>query len=241
MTVDWRRQRTLVIAPHPDDEVIGCGGLISRIKREGGEVHVMYMAVDTIDEYSAAGRSTSQQKLAELDRVAQYLAFDSFTVVDVDKGSTLRLDGVDRARLVDLLERRLAGRPSIPELEPTVVLAPEITSYNQDHEAITRAVLTALRPGQPARRHQPALVLTYEQVADFWSGAAVPAAQRNVFVELTADDVDTKLAALGMYASQSRPHPHTRSEEALSGLAAVRGAQSGYAWAEAFHCLRLRA
>ncbi|PKV79526.1 LmbE family N-acetylglucosaminyl deacetylase [Nocardia fluminea] len=238
--IDWGAQRALVIAPHPDDEVIGCGGLISRIKREGGQVHVLYAVVDDLIEYSKAGHSSTAQRLAEITRVAEFFPLDAWQPGLVGQGATLRLDTMAQTEIVDLLEGRPTHQMALPVLRPTVVLSPEITSYNQDHAAIARATLTALRPGPDASRWQPPLVLAYEEPADGWSGATVAAASRNFFVELTADDLDRKIAALKLHGSQWREHPHTRSEDALRGLAAVRGAQSGFAYAEAFACLRWR-
>ncbi|MGV9822972.1 PIG-L deacetylase family protein [Nocardia xishanensis] len=235
----WGEQRVLVIAPHPDDEVIGCGGLISRVKREGGQVHVLYVAVDDLAEYSPAGRSTIEQRMAEIEQVAKFLSLDSRHVARVGERATLGLDTVARAEIVGLLEGHPSHQVALSTLRPTVVVAPEITSFNQDHQAIGQAVLTALRPGSQGR-HQPSLVLAYEQVADLWSGAAVEPKSRNFFVELDDTDVDRKIAALRLHTSQWREHPHTRSEQALRGLAAVRGAHSGVRYAEAFHCLRWR-
>ena len=59
MTVDWSRQRVLVLAPHPDDEVLGCGGLMSRVKDAGGEVYVHFLTVGDTADFSAAGLSTA--------------------------------------------------------------------------------------------------------------------------------------------------------------------------------------
>jgi LmbE family N-acetylglucosaminyl deacetylase len=238
--IDWSVQRLLVIAPHPDDEVIGCGGLISRVKRQGGEVCVLYVAVDDLTEYSSSGHSTAEQRLREITEVSRLLALDGWHVAEIGAGATLRLDVMPRSVLVELIEGRPGDRLSLSGMRPTVLAIPEITSYNQDHQAVARAALTALRPGPAVSRYQPSLVLEYEEVADFWSGAAVAAAARNVFVELTAADLDAKIAALKLHASQWREHPHTRSEQALRGLAAARGASSGVPYAEAFSCLRWR-
>jgi LmbE family N-acetylglucosaminyl deacetylase len=119
-----------------------------------------------------------------------------------------------------------------------VVLAPDPASYNQDHAAVADAVVSALRPGPESFRHQPSLVLGYEEVGDCW-GSRRPA-DRDVFIELTDVDLDRKIAALALHESQWREHPHTRSEKALRALAVLRGAQSGFGYAEAFRCWRWR-
>ena len=237
MTVDWSRQRVLIVAPHPDDELIGCGALIRRIKREGGEVHVLYMTVADTADFSSTGISTEEERLAEIDRSARFIGIDSYDVALPGWQNHLRLDTIPRQQLVAIFERR-DSQLSITGLRPTAIIFTDATSYNQDHQAVARAAVTALRPGPDEFRHQPSLVLTYEEVADGWSGDQVPG--RNFFAGVEPDDVDQKIAALRLQASQWREHPHTRSEQALRGLALVRGAQCGLPCAEAFRCLRWR-
>lgn len=139
MVTDWGGVRALVIAPHADDEVIGCGGLISRIKRAGGQVHVLYLSVDGLTEYSAAGGSSTRQRLSEIQQVARFLSLDSWHVARIGEEATLRLDTSPRAELVSLLEGRPPHPVALPVLRPDVVLIPEVTSYNQDHHAVARA------------------------------------------------------------------------------------------------------
>lgn len=232
----WSNQRVLMIAPHPDDEVIGCGGLISRVKRAGGEVYVLFMTVGETADVSDAGRSTAAERLLEVEQVADFLGFDGHHVAFPGDQYHLRLDAVPRLRLVSMIERDSVV--SIAALEPTVVLLPHGSSYNQDHRRTAQAAITALRPTDATVRHQPDLVLAYEQVADGWTTDPLPPPA--VFVELTDADLEQKIKALSLYASQHREHPSSRSGAALRSLAVVRGAQAGMPLAEAFHCLRMR-
>ncbi|WP_167490931.1 PIG-L deacetylase family protein [Nocardia terpenica] len=236
--IDWARHRVLVIAPHPDDEAIGCGGLLSRITHAGGRAFVLWMTIADIRDYSAAGLSTSDQRYHELRAAAEFWPLTGWHLARPGTDN-LRLDTVARHDLVDLIER---GDHSVTlsELRPTVVAIPDPTSYNQDHAAVAAAALTALRPGPGLYRHQPELVLTYEQVGDCWNGQSHTSTP-TFFVELTPADLDRKIAGLRLHESQWRDHPHTRSETAIRGLAALRGAQTGVDSAEAYRCLRLRA
>lgn len=236
MQVDWSEQRLLIVAPHPDDEVIGCGGLINRVKREHGEVFVQFMTVgDTVD-FSAAGRSTVGERTHEIKQVAEYLGFDDYHIAFSGDEYHLRLDLLPQVALVSLLER--TSPLSITALRPSVVLFPQLTSYNQDHRAAAQATMTALRPAAQALKHQPDVVLVYEHVADQWN--TVSASPPNTFVGLTEADVGTKMAALSLYASQCRESPNPRCDQALRSLAGFRGGQSGFDFAEAFHCVRWR-
>ncbi|MFQ6226292.1 PIG-L family deacetylase [Nocardia sp. NPDC002869] len=125
--IDWRQQRVLVIAAHPDDEAIGCDGLISRVKREGGQVHMLHVAIDDLVEYSPAGGSTARQRWAEIEQVAEFLSLDGWHAARIGERRTLRLDALPRAELVDLLEGRPEHGVALPVLRPTVVVAPEVT------------------------------------------------------------------------------------------------------------------
>lgn len=232
--IEWADQRLLVIAPHPDDELLGCGALINRVKRSGGQVFVLFLTVGDTRDYSAAGHSTMGEREREIDDVVKLLGIDGHHLALPGEEYHLRLDALPRQRLIDVIERD--GPLSIAEVRPTVVAIPDLTSYNQDHRAVADAAVTALRPGPADDRHQPAAVLMYEEVADGWSAEAVP--PRDFHVAVDPVDLDRKIEGLRRYASQWRAHPHTRSEKALRALAAVRGVQCGADLAEAFHCLR---
>jgi LmbE family N-acetylglucosaminyl deacetylase len=232
--VDWSGQRLLVVAPHPDDELLGCGGLINLVKRSGGQVFVLFVTVGDTRDLSSAGLSTGREREDEIQQVAKLFDLDGIDLALPGDEYHLRLDGLPQQRLIDLIER---GSPlSVSQVRPSVVALPELSSYNQDHRSVAHAAITALRPGPAQERHQPALVMMYEEVADGWSGAAI--SPRNLYVGIEPADLDRKIEGLRCYASQWRTHPHTRSEEAIRALAAVRGVQCGRPLAEAFNCLR---
>ncbi|MFE3757923.1 PIG-L deacetylase family protein [Nocardia tengchongensis] len=236
--MDWAQQRVLIIAPHPDDEAIGCGGLISRVTREGGEVFVLWLTIADIRDFSQEGRSTAQQRRHEMQAAHTFWPLRGSHLALPGAAYNLRLDAMAQADLIDLIER--GDHPlSLSTLAPTVIAFPDPSSYNQDHAAVGAAAITALRPGPDAHRRQPGLALMYEEVGDTWTTQPV-IAPRNFFVELTTDDLDRKIAGLRVHASQWRDEPHTRSETALRAMAAVRGAQCGSRFAEAYYCARWR-
>jgi LmbE family N-acetylglucosaminyl deacetylase len=233
VVIDWQSQRVLILSPHPDDEVIGCGGLISKVKDEGGQVFVQFVTLGDTRDVSVTGSSTVDQRLAEIERVAGVLKYDDWDIAMPGSQYHLRLDAMAQVDLIGVIE---AGcRLSVRAVEPTVVLLPSPLSYNQDHRAVAEATLTALRPAC-GERTAPTVVAIFEEVADQWTprGSTPP----NLFIDLDATHLDDKITAMRCYASQVRPHPHTRSLEALRTMAVVRGAHSGVAYAEAYHCVR---
>ncbi|MEU3018074.1 MULTISPECIES: PIG-L family deacetylase [unclassified Nocardiopsis] len=237
MTTDWSRERLLVFSPHPDDETLGCGGLMHKAKRAGAEVFVQFLTVgDTVDQ-SPRGFSTAEERHTEIKKVAEHFQWDDWHMALPGDEYHLRLDAVPRVELTQLIERD--SPLSIARLRPTTVLVPHRTSYNQDHRAVSEAAHTALRPSNRALRHHPDTVLAYEEAADQWRSE--PVEPPHLVVELTEADLRAKLQAMELYGSQSHAHPHTRSEPTLRSLAVLRGMQAGVALGEGYHVLRLLA
>ncbi|WP_017595219.1 PIG-L deacetylase family protein [Nocardiopsis potens] len=237
MTIDWSQQRILVFAPHPDDETLGCGGLMHRAKAAGAEVYVQFLTVGDTADNSAKGFSTADERYAEIKEVADHFRWDGWHIAFPGDEYHLKLDALPRFEMSNVIERN--SPLSIAELRPTVVIAPHRTSYNQDHQVTAEAVHTALRPSNTRLRHHPRLVLAYEEAADQWRYEAAPSP--NLLVELGEEDMEAKLSAMRLYGTQIHEHPHTRSEQTLRSLAVLRGMQTGVALAEGFYAMRLLA
>ncbi|MDP2692851.1 MAG: PIG-L family deacetylase, partial [bacterium] len=115
-------QRLLVIAPHPDDEVIGCGGLIKKIKDENGKVYVLYMTVGDTKDFSKKGFSSLNERLKEIDAVAKYLKVDGWDIALPGDDYHLKLDTLGQKALMDIIERE--SKVSIEKIKPTIVVFP---------------------------------------------------------------------------------------------------------------------
>jgi LmbE family N-acetylglucosaminyl deacetylase len=225
----------LVIAPHPDDEIFGCGGTIHRWKTAGGKVYVLYVTVGTTADFSAAGRSTAEQRMEETARVARLLDLDGWAVALPGDSYHLRLDAVPQRELVHAIER--GGDVSLQALRPDVVLAPSIADYNQDHRAVGFATMTAVRPGPRQYKSFQPLVLTYELPYQQWNTAdGLPTP--GLFVTLPPESMAAKIRALELYGSQLKSPESPLSVHGVETLAAYRGLQCGAAAAEAFQIKR---
>jgi LmbE family N-acetylglucosaminyl deacetylase len=201
----------LVIAPHVDDEVLGCGGILDE------RFHVHYCGAE---EFRVVSR---EARLEEARRCAEFLGF-SFSVDLSNVVNDYRVPA-----LVGQFEE-LVGRHL-----PSTVFLP-YPSYNQDHRAVFDAGLTALRPHDV--NHFARNVLLYEeiQVTAWPRGEDIlrnQAFQPTVFFPI---DVERKLAAYRLHASQVRA---MRSPDLLLSLARWRGFQANWEFAEAFQALRL--
>jgi len=229
-----KKQKLLVIAPHPDDEVLGCGGLIKKIKDAGGKVYVLFLTVGDTRDFSKKGSSTGKERKKEIEKVAKLLKFDNYHLVFEGDDYHLKLDLVGQKTLMGIIERESVV--SIEKVKPTIVAYPSPGSYNQDHRIARIATHAALRPSATSDKHVVQMVLSYEEPADVWRLQNQP--EPNLLVPLTKNEFNSKIAALKLYKSQLRPFPNPRSTKAIKALATLRGSQCGQEFAEGFRLYR---
>ncbi|MFN0058899.1 MAG: PIG-L deacetylase family protein [Planctomycetota bacterium] len=229
----FAKQRLLVLSPHADDETIGCGGLMAKIKDLGGEVYVMVMTVGDLDHYDGReGRTSGQTRTDELAAAMDVFGVDDWEIVIKDSDWHLRLDGMPRRDLVNLLERE--ARLAIDKIKPTALAIPA-PSFNQDHVALHDAAITACRPHLASMKPFQRLVLVADSPQLAWNTRTF---QPNFYVDITKY-LDTKLRAFAKHESQQRPSPHMGGIESLRLLAEWRGREISVGAAEAYDCLRL--
>lgn len=214
----------LVLAAHPDDEVLGCGGTIARLAEQGAEVHVAFLA----DGVSARGVSTSASPELAARRAAAEAACGILGVKSLSFGD-FPDNRMDTVALLDVIQpiEALLGKH-----RPATVLTHCAGDVNVDHRRIHEAVAAACRP---QRGHPVSSILCFEVPSSTeWrlpgsSGAFLP----NWFVDISVS-FDRKLAALQAYAAELREWPHPRSLRGVEHLARWRGATIGVEAAEAF-------
>lgn len=225
-------RKVLVVAAHPDDEVLGCGGAIARHTALGDEVSVLIVAEGATSRNSEHSRAASADELAVLGTAAraanQVLGVQRLNMLDFPDN---RLDRVD---LLDLIKRIEA---EIADWQPEVVYTHHAGDVNIDHRILNDAVVASCRP-QPG--HCVRILLFYEVASSTeWRPAASGLAfTPDWFVDISAYWA-TKRRALEAYATEMRAFPHPRSVEAVEHLAGWRGASVGCGYAEAFMLGRL--
>jgi len=214
-------KRVMVLAPHPDDEIIGTGGLLSRLTREKSDALVLYgsMPNDVRRAEAVHGLSILDDFDGRIDY--EHLYFDT----DGD------LDMKPMKELVTDIEEH------IQRFTPDMVIMPEPGGFHQDHRAIAEAAIAALRPNGGTFNYRPPIVAVYEEPSDYWT---LETEQHHpiLYVSLTDEDIERKCQAMKSHISQDRPHPSERSVEAIRALATLRGAQAGVHLAEAYEVRR---
>lgn len=218
----------LVIAAHPDDEVLGCGGTMARHVKAGDEVHVVIMAEGITSRDEQRKHEARQAELSALGRVAHkandLLGVKSLVLHDLPDN---RIDSLDRLDVVKVVEG------FIQRFQPEVVYTHHSGDLNIDHRRTHEAVVTACRP---MLDNQQVRTLLFFEVASSteWQppGSGSPFIP-DWFVDISGT-LDLKLKSLAMYESEMRDWPHARSLAAIEHLARWRGATIGVEAAEAF-------
>lgn len=219
--------KILVIAAHPDDEVLGCGATISKHANDGDEVHVAILAEGVTSRDDRRDPKGRKSELSELSMAAhsasKIMGVKSLTLHDFPDN---RMDSLDRLDVIKVVEQL------INKYQPQVVYTHHVGDVNVDHKIIHEAVVTACRP-MPS---QPVKTLLFFEIPSSteWQtpGSATPFLP-NWFVDVSST-IDVKLRALEAYRSEMRPWPHVRSIEAVTHLVKWRGASIGTEAAEAF-------
>jgi LmbE family N-acetylglucosaminyl deacetylase len=220
----------LVVAAHPDDEILGCGGTMARLAREGHEVRIAILAEGMSSRY-AHREDADPRQLQHLHARAQQAANKvGAKEVVLCKLPDNRLDTVPLLDVVKLVEELVA------RFRPEVVYTHHPGDLNVDHGVVHRAVLTATRPvaGQCVSE-----IYTFEVPSSTeWAFQRLePLFRPSVFVDI-AETLETKIEALACYDTETRKFPHPRSAEALRAIAMRWGSVAGLPAVEAFELIR---
>lgn len=219
----------LVVVAHPDDEVLGAGATIHKLIKEGHKVAVAIMVSQ------AAARKDLSSTLASDEA-------EAMKIIGVEKVYTadfpnIKMNTVPHLELVQFVES------CIEDWKAEAIITHHPSDTNNDHVQTSFAVQAASRLFQ-RRPNMPSLKqLLYMEVPSSTEWSFDSSSNRfspNYYVEIGRDGVEVKIKALSAYKGVMRPYPHPRSKEALEGLAAYRGSQSGCNYAEAFECVYKR-
>ncbi len=224
----------LVIAAHPDDEILGAGATIARHAAEGDNVSVIIAAEGIAARFSKSDESkhkATEFAISELQKCALKAA----EILGTNKPIFLQFpdNRMDSIALLDVVHE---FESVIKKVAPQVIYTHHGGDLNVDHQVVHKAVLTSSRPlpgcGIKA-------IYTFETLSstEWYSPHQQFAFTPQRFVDVK-NYFDKKMKALSAYQSELRPYPHPRSMEAVEALARTRGASVGLEMAEAFGIVR---
>lgn len=214
----------LVIAPHPDDEVLGCGATIARFAKEGNKVYVLVVTRGAAKFYSddkivnVRNEALLAHKILGVTRTF----FLDFPAPELD---TVPLSDISREIAKVLLENKI-----------NTLYLPHRGDIHNDHRVVFNAGLVAARP---VGAYTVTEIYAYETLSEtewaapFADDAFIPTCFVNV-----EDTLNTKMEAMKCFKSQLREFPNPRSLETIQSLAKFRGATIGFKAAEAFMIIR---
>lgn len=217
-------ERILIIAPHADDEVLGCGGLIEKASRFNNQVKVVVMATGDINHVHSKTVVTKDVRKQELQDAMNYLGCTDIEILYENKDSLL--DTIPKAEMISKLDKILK------DFAPTIVFIP-LPSYHQDHVITYDVCFAALRP-KPNQFIK--LIAMYEypliswQYQKFWNTG-------ELYLDIS-DNIQMKIASFLLHKSQVRPSNHLISPESVKRWAQSRGGEIGVAFAEKYYILR---
>jgi LmbE family N-acetylglucosaminyl deacetylase len=219
--------RLAVIAAHPDDEVLGCGGTISRLAQEGCLVHILLMADGESSRSGLVTGTSDTERLAERKssavRACEILGCASVQLL------TLPDNRMDSLVLLDVVKQI---EIFINTYRPTTVFTHHSGDVNIDHRVVHEAVIAACRP-QPMFSVRELLFFEVPSSTEWRPPGSADMFNPNWFVDIS-QTLHLKLQALQAYQDELRPFPHPRSIKAVEALAQWRGATVGVGAAEGF-------
>lgn len=217
----------LVVAAHPDDEVLGCGATIARLVATGWAVHVLIVAEGATSRATKRDPTRHEQELSELACCAQeanaILGTSSVKLLSLPDN---RMDGIELLDVIKVVEAEIERH------RPSMVMTHHVGDVNVDHAILHKAVMTACRP-LPSHPVKTLLFFEVPSSTEWRPPASGVSFTPDYFFDV-ASFLDKKLQALGAYAPEMRAFPHPRSVKAIEHLARWRGATVGCAAAEAF-------
>lgn len=213
--------KVLVIAVHPDDETLGCGGTLLKHKDAGDEIHWMICTQSTSDN------DFYHKREKEIEEVSKLYKFDSITKLGL---KTMKLDEYSMSELIGLISK------GVNEIQPNILYLPFKGDVHSDHRKIFEVAYSCTKSFRYPFIKKIYMIETLSET-EFAPSTKEDSYVPNVFVNIS-DFMDKKLEIMKIYKSEMDEHPFPRSEKNLKALATLRGATCGYEYAESLILLK---
>jgi len=218
-------KKILVVAVHPDDETLGCGGTLLKHKAAGDMIH--WCIVTSVSKESGFSEDQVYAKEQEIKQAASRYGFD--TVEHLNFPTTK----LDQSPLEELIRR---FSETIDRLEPNIIYLPFKYDVHSDHRVAFDATFSCTKN---FRHPSITKILMMETLSETDFATALPAETfvPNYFVDISKF-IDKKIEIASIYASEMGKHPFPRSETSIRALASLRGTAANCVAAESFMLLK---
>jgi LmbE family N-acetylglucosaminyl deacetylase len=219
-------KKCLIIAAHPDDDILGCGGILNRFRKT-----VDFKVVFIAEGSSVRFKDPQSEECLQAESLRMQSAISALEYLNVSKYQfydfpCCKLDTVGHLEITRAIEKEITSH------KPDIVFTHSDSDSNIDHKIVYNSTIIATRPNSGVEH-----LVSYEVLSSTewgFKNSFTP----NLFYKLSKEDIKTKIEALRHYTSEMQPFPHPRSDTAIESLAQFRGAQCGHKYAEAFRTIR---
>jgi LmbE family N-acetylglucosaminyl deacetylase len=218
--------RILVVAAHPDDEILGCGGTLAKHINNGDSVRVLFLS-DGVNSRESSDLNELKIRKINASKACEIIGINDLSFADFPDN---KLDTVPLIDIVKCIENDLKN------FKPNLVYTHSNLDLNIDHQIVNRALITATRPQIDC---SVKTILAFEVLSstEWFFSENVPAFKPNWFEDISFT-LDKKISAIKIYKDELRAYPHPRSLKSIKNLAEIRGASVGVNAAEAFSLIR---
>lgn len=213
--------KVLVVAVHPDDETLGCGGTLLKHKANGDEIH--WLICTTIDK----NHSYYEAREKEIKQVQKFYNFDSIHNLRL---KTMRVDEYNMSELIGKISN------VINEVKPYIVYLPFKGDVHSDHRKIFEAAYSCTKSFRYPFIKKIYMMEVLSET-EFSPSTKEDNFIANVFVDISSF-IEKKIAIMQIFDTELAPHPFPRSERNIRALATLRGATAGCEYAESFVLLK---
>jgi N-acetylglucosamine malate deacetylase 1 len=216
------KKKILILSPHADDEILGCGGFISRYSKQNYHINVLILT----NANKGAPEIYSSEEIKQIRKEAKIannlvgtsrLYFENLPALNLNNHPVYKISNI--------IDKYIA------KINPEVVLIPSGNDIHDDHKIIFKAAKISMRPNKTSNLKK---ILSYEVLSETEWNEDGKSFNPNYFVHLKKSDINSKVKAFLKYKSQVKKFPHSRSKEAIINLSRVRGSQAFVEYAEAF-------
>lgn len=227
------KQKILIVVAHPDDEVLGCGGTIAKLKKEGNQIFCLFLGQGKSSRYSAGKDHKTKIKKEQI-------------ILMKEARKSAKILGISKIFYEDFPDQQYETVPLIKiiksiekvkkQIKPDIVFTHHAGDLNLDHQITFKAVLTACRPvkGETVKE-----IYSFEIPSSTEWGVPkrkdyfVP----NIFIDIS-ETLLQKIKAMSCYRSELKKYPHPRSPKAIKIIAQRWGTVVGKNFIEAFETIR---
>jgi len=223
-------KKILIVAAHPDDDILGCGGIISKYQSRGVIFKILFIGEGSTARFEDADSEEAKDAIEYRNSLAlKALKFLKVKDVEFSNLACGRFDQIPIIEINKIIEK------NIKDFDPDTILTHSPVDANNDHKIVFNATIMATRPG--ALNHVNKLMSFEVLSSSEW--AFTDTFKPNYFEELDEFHLEAKSHALSIYESEIKKYPFPRSVEGVRVLAKMRGMQSGFKYAEAFNIIRV--